>query len=94
MSFSHGNRIRPSTERAGSEFKEKAKPFGLCLPDWSLYPTRNLQAVWAWTHFGRNQLPPSLIGLLPLGPNQRNELHVRTPADLHQAFARLHPAQA
>jgi|BEDMetMinimDraft_2_1075160.scaffolds.fasta_scaffold04441_1 hypothetical protein len=38
-----------------------------------------LQEGQAGTCFGGNQLSPSLIGLLPLGPGQGSDLHVSTP---------------
>lgn len=48
-----------------------------------LYRNSQLQHGWAEAHFGRNQLSPGMIGLLPLGPSQRNTLKGSYPTDLH-----------
>lgn len=51
----------------------------------------DLQEGLAGTSFGGNQLSPSLIGLLPLGPGQGSDLHVSTPI---QASTGLSPSFA
>ena len=59
-----------------------------------LYRTQLNRASYPEGNFGGNQLLDSSMSLSPLYPSSTNDLHVSTATDFHQAFARIHPAQA
>ena len=59
-----------------------------------LYTTHYLQPGLTVVNFCRNQLSAVYIGLLPLYPGQRNELHFTNLSVFHAAFDALQPAKA
>ena len=89
--FSRGTRLRPSKAPAGSEFEREARPSRPLTPQSVLYPAGCLRAGLAATSFGGNQLSPSLIGLLPLGPGQGRRIARQHPCGPPPGFRPASP---
>lgn len=80
--------------RARSQFEPRPRPPGPRRAAPPLYPAPLPGARYPEGYFGGNQLPGCSIGLSPLRPGPRIDLHVRTPAGLPRGFPRARPAQA
>lgn len=80
--------------RARSQFEPRSRPPGPRHAAPPLYPAPLRRARRPAGHFGGNQLPGCSIGLSPLHPGPRIDLHVRTPTSLPRGFPRVRPAQA